>query len=201
MTNKAHKITPLTVCRGFLMLLAVSALLIMAGETRLYSATPMQSVTENEIKAAYLYRFLLFLSNPRRTPENDTAFRIAVIGDEEFPRLFEAVSGKPVGQSPRTLDVVALKEWEHKDLLDNNDILYIPAADAAKTGRIIEMLNDAAVLTVSDADNFLETGGMIQFVQRGQNIGWAINRAAVRKAGIELSAQLYRNALWVTPGN
>lgn len=174
-------------------------LLLAAAETTLYSAVPVRAVSETEIKAAYIYKFLLFINKTETKTENKKPFKIGIVADEEMTRLLKAVALRPVGSTGRRLEVKQLPPDSSPAALASNDILFIPQDQSENTEQIVEALDNAPVLTVSDMEGFLDAGGMVQFVRRGHNIGWAINRSAVQKAGIELSSQLYRNAQWVTP--
>jgi hypothetical protein len=43
---------------------------------------------------------------------------------------------------------------------------------------------------VGEADDFLEQGGMINFLLVGKNVRFDINRAAVERAGLKISSKL-----------
>lgn len=61
----------------------------------------------------------------------------------------------------------------------------------------LEMLSNADVLTVGDSPEFLNDGGMIQFVMQQNHVRFAVNLNAVRKAHLVLSSELLRVALYV----
>lgn len=69
------------------------------------------------------------------------------------------------------------------------------AADAIRED--LDMLSNADVLTVGDSPDFLNDGGMIQFVIEKNHVRFAVNLDAVRKAHLVLSSQLLRVALYV----
>jgi hypothetical protein len=53
-------------------------------------------------------------------------------------------------------------------------------------------------LTVSDAANFLQQGGMIQFLTVENHVRFAVNLDAVRSARLTLSSELLRVATSVS---
>lgn len=61
----------------------------------------------------------------------------------------------------------------------------------------LEMLSNADVLTVGDSPEFLNDGGMIQFVMQNNHVRFAVNLNAVRKAHLVVSSELLRVALFV----
>ena len=50
------------------------------------------------------------------------------------------------------------------------------------------------MLTVGDTEGFLETGGMIRFVQDKDRIRWEINQTPLRQAGMRLNSQILKHA-------
>lgn len=61
----------------------------------------------------------------------------------------------------------------------------------------LDILSGADVLTVGDSPDFLNDGGMIQFVIENDHVRFAVNLNSVRKAHLALSSQLLRVALYV----
>jgi hypothetical protein len=57
------------------------------------------------------------------------------------------------------------------------------------------------VLTVGDAPDFLERGGMIQFVLVANRVRFEVNLDAAREAGLQLSAELLKVAAKVVAQN
>ena len=60
---------------------------------------------------------------------------------------------------------------------------------------IIASLEDAPVLTVSDAEGFLGAGGMISLVLLDNKVRWEINRVAIDLADLHISAKLLQLAI------
>lgn len=61
----------------------------------------------------------------------------------------------------------------------------------------LDILSGADVLTVGDSPDFLNDGGMIQFVVENNHVRFAVNLNSVRKTHLALSSQLLRVALYV----
>jgi hypothetical protein len=77
-------------------------------------------------------------------------------------------------------------------------IAYISASEGNRLETDLDALRSQAVLTVSDAANFLQRGGMIQFVTVENHVRFAVNLGAVRGAQLSLSSELLRVATSVT---
>jgi hypothetical protein len=67
--------------------------------------------------------------------------------------------------------------------------------------RDLEQLGNASVLTVSTSPDFLEEGGMIQFVVQQNRVRFAVNLDAATRAHIQLSSELLKVAVSVSSGS
>ena len=85
------------------------------------------------------------------------------------------------------------------------DVLFISGSEERRLPAILGELQRSAVLTVSDISQFVERGGMIQFVTVGKRVRFEINLSPAREAGLALGSELLRVASavrgGVTPGD
>jgi hypothetical protein len=77
-------------------------------------------------------------------------------------------------------------------------IAFISSFEGDHIREDLAILGDSGVLTVSDAAEFLQRGGMIQFVQVSNHVRFAVNLDAVNRAHLVLSSELLRVASSVT---
>lgn len=153
---------------------------------------------EYKIKAAFLYKFLLFVEPPRERRTDKIV--IAILGGDPFENAFDTVEGKPIGAGKAVLEVHRYASVE--DMLDKSlpqcDLAFVDIAGGQhELKAALRQLTDRGILTVGDAKGFLEAGGMIGFVMRKNKVRWEINQAAVRRARLKMSSQLLRNAVRV----
>jgi hypothetical protein len=76
-------------------------------------------------------------------------------------------------------------------------IAYISSSEGARVAADVEALRGQPVLTVSDDPNFLQHGGMIQFVTIESHVRFAVNLNAARNAQLALSSELLKVAISV----
>jgi hypothetical protein len=57
---------------------------------------------------------------------------------------------------------------------------------------MIRSLEGAAVLTISDTEDFIQWGGMISFFKDEKRVGFEINQANAQKASLIISSKLMR---------
>lgn len=149
------------------------------------------SASEYQIKAAYIYYFATFISWPAAPAEpapGDKTFVIGVLGDDPFGSILDdTVRGKTI----RDCRFIVKRFRKAADALDS-DILFISASEAEQIPQILDALDGAPVLTVSESDQFVKHGGQIGLRMEGRRVRFDINQAATERAGLKISSQLLK---------
>jgi hypothetical protein len=168
-------------------IVVVSIAAVLALTDALRSSVTAQSVSDSQVKAAYLYSFAKFVEWPaRKFPEPSTPILFCLVSDPGFEsELNRTVKGKAV--SGRAVRIVLVEEVEQAR---NCHVLFFNAARSRQTQRILEGIRGAAVLTVGEADDFLQEGGMIRFVLNDDRVQFEVNHKAASQEGFYISARL-----------
>jgi hypothetical protein len=142
---------------------------------------------EYQIKAAFLFNFAKFVEWPPGTfPSANSPITIGVVGNNVFGHYLEdTIRGKTVQNRP----------FEFKELKSANDaahcqILFVSPSLKDDLSGIIKDLHNASILTVSETDQFLKAGGMINFIIQDNKIHFEINDEAAKAAGLKISSKL-----------
>jgi hypothetical protein len=146
--------------------------------------------TDYQVKAAYLYNFGRFIEWPRVVTAKSGPFTVCVLGQDPFGSTLDATMA---GETIAGRNVVAKRISTPEESV-NCQILFLSAAEAGRLNKIMEGLDKAAVLTVSDMPQFAQRGGMIQFVLEGNRVRFEVNLIATQHAGLTLSSDLLRVA-------
>jgi hypothetical protein len=157
-------------------------------------AGPNDKPSEYDVEAAYLFNFSKFITWPAASGPQGGPFTICVLGDDPFgPTLDKIVTGEKVdGKS------VVDKRITRSEEVTSCSILYISASEAGRLSKVLLAVKDAPVLTVSDLPDFLDRGGMIQFVLRDNRVRFAVNLGPTQHDGLTLSSELLKVAVSVT---
>lgn len=180
---------------------AVLAAVLLCGIAPPTTRAEPVPATEYAVKAAYLVNFLLFAERQDAGAVTGRADRvIGIVGADPFGSNFSAVEDRPVGSDGRKLRIVRLARFDEGNagVLRLCDLVFIATSEKHRIAEIIKATRGAPALTVSEVDGFTDAGGMIRLVLVGNTVRWEINKAAVKSGGINLSAQLYRNATRVS---
>ncbi len=159
--------------------------LLLCRET---ASTPAQRPPEYQVKSVYLYNFGKFVQWPSSEPSS--AFKICVLGEDPFgPLLDQTISGETISGKPAE----AKRIRKVQDAGDCN-VLYISWSEQRRLSQILLLLEGKSILTVSDMDEFVNRGGIIQFVWDHDRIRFEINLAAAMRARLAVSSELLKVA-------
>ena len=146
---------------------------------------------EYEVKAAFLLNFARLVEWPAASFASPHApLVLAVLADDDVGDSIErGVRGKAVGSHP--VQVVRISSSED---VAGSHIVFVSSSDPDRNRRVIKAALGKSVLTVGDASDFVQDGGIINFFIKDQRVRFAINRQAAENAGLRISSRLLRLA-------
>jgi hypothetical protein len=154
---------------------------------------PQARPSEYAVKAAYLVNFAKFIRMSPDAPFRDH-YDICVIGADPMGHVLDTLAaGEQVDGRP-----VRIRRVSDAADASSCDVAYLSTKDAAHIDSELAALRNSDALTVSDTPNFLEHGGMIQFVLVAEHVRFSVNLNAVRRTHLVLSSELLRVALSIT---
>ncbi|MEO5368323.1 MAG: YfiR family protein [Magnetococcus sp. WYHC-3] len=162
----------------------------------LASATLLAGDTDNDLeyafKSAVLAKLVRFVEWPVESAPVDTV-TLCLAGPDPFGRSLEVLSQKQVkgmrlqvrslGEAPRSLDGCHL-------------VFFNMDSRSGKT--LLERCEERGVLSVGDRPGFLEAGGMVHLQLVERKIQISVNRSAVERSPLHVSALIYQLARVVT---
>lgn len=169
------------------------AFAMMVAATAAVSAQS-DGAAEADIKAAFLYNFAKYVEWPSAA---DAAgdFRVCVTGDRALIASLDAIiAGETIGGRRvvrQTTTSVAAAKGCH--------ILFLDDVIPERADLYLESLDGSPILTVGDAPDFLDRGGMIGFVRDGDRVRFDVEASVVQRAGLTMSSRLLRVARRVLP--
>jgi len=170
---------------------------------------------EYQLKAAFLYNFLLFVDNERFAPltpeakkkdEANPPIVIGILGRDPFGNAFEPLQDKMVRNRRVVLrrfsgldafaDAEGRVPHRHPQFEQIRDchILFLCRSEAGHLPDLLKPLGRRSILTVADTPGFLEAGGIMNFLIEDNKIRFEINTAAAQRANLQIRSQLLRLA-------
>jgi hypothetical protein len=165
-----------------------AALLLLRLATPAALAQPPKP-SEFDVKAAYLLNFGKFIRSSKTSPPR-SSFDICTLGHDPMGSSLDALAANStIGNLPVHInhppDITSAKSCA---------IVFISSSEGDRLREDLAIVGAADILTVSDAPDFLQHGGMIQFVLVSNHVRFAVNLDAVNRAHIVLSSELLRVA-------
>ena len=180
----------------------VFLVLLMGPQVRAADSTVSR---EYQVKAAFLYNFLMFVDWPlEKMADSNEPIIIGIIGKDQFENAFEPVKDKLAKDRK-----VIVKRFKGLEELKKNEaelnqtieairkchLLYICRSEAVSLKEILNLIKGCSVLTVAGMENFLESGGgIINFVVEEDKVRFEINLTAAKQAKLQIRSQLLRLA-------
>lgn len=128
----------------------------------------------NKVKAVFLYKFFDYVTWPETKAER----KLCILGTAPFMDILFYIQKKQ--KTPVEIQNIT-SEAEAKKC----DLVFF-----AGKARTSDALATPGVLTVSDTTGFAENGGMIELIDREEEIDLKINLNTVRDSGLKVSSRL-----------
>ena len=152
---------------------------------------------ERSVKAAFLYKFLGYTEFPVTAFADASApFVIGVVGaDDLAAELARIVAGRTV--NGRAVTVRSLKENEAPAGVH---LLFVAAADTPKLARLQKLVPQQPMLTVTETENGLAQGSVINFKIVDERVRFDVALDAAERNNVKLSSRLLTVAHQVRKG-
>ncbi len=162
----------------------VLALLLSPGQSRGQAPSP----SEYQLKAAFIYHFAQFVQWPPAVfPETNSPLVIGVLGQNPFGEdLEKTIRGKSINNRPLTVREVS----SVAEATNSCHVVFICSSEQKRLPEVLGAFGGGSILTVSETELFIESGGIINFVREGAKIRFQVNEAAARKVGLRISSKL-----------
>jgi hypothetical protein len=165
---------------GSLARIALVCIICAVGTAR--AAEPVYSPAA--VKAAFLHRFASYVAWPDE-PSGDDPFTIAVAGADDVAEQLEGLlPGLTIHNRPARIRRVAAAN----DLAGVH-ILYV-GSPTPRARSLIAAASGKPILTVTDDDDGLTTGSVINFVSVGKNIRFEISLPAAERSHLRIDSGL-----------
>ncbi len=142
---------------------------------------------EYRVKAAFLYKFGSYIEWPGESfARADSPVAIGVMGaDTLAEELAQIVAGRNVNGRP-----VRVRRLRPGDPIAGLHVLFIGRADSGRLAEILAAAKGRALLTVTESEDGLELGSMINFVVVEDKVRFDIAPPTSESSNLKISARL-----------
>lgn len=148
-------------------------------------------LNERDLRTAYLFNFIRFTEWPKEAFATGDAPIVLCVdaGGPGASLALAPLDGKTVGG--RKIHVVSSVPLA---AVRDCHVVYVADAALVHLPSLRDKLGDAPALLVGESDAALDRGAMIGFRAQERRLGFIVNLAAARRAGLRLPPQLLRIA-------
>jgi len=163
---------------------------------------------EYAIKAAFLYNLTKFVDWPdNKVADSNDSLVIGIIGKDSFGSAFEPIQDKRVKNKK-----LLIKRFERLSQLRSHNepdqnklrqsvetwqrchLLFVCASEKNEFTDILKSVAGHGVLTVGEIENFVDGGGIINFIPNKEKAVFEANLIAVKEARLRISSEVLRLA-------
>ena len=141
--------------------------------------------------ASIHYSFAKFVTWPDSAfASDDASFVFGIVGGNPFGEALALLRDKRIHGRP-----IEIREFDEPADFTPCQILFCNIDSLDRFAEEYPTLLDSHnVLSVGEEEGFASTGGVLSLVLVGDHLGFEINAAAARRAGLELSSSLFKLA-------
>ena len=184
--------------------MVLATLLLLLGRCPCGADPAPDAVPEYQRKAAYIYKILPFIHWPEGSQDEET-LTVGVFGKAPYEATRRLLDGKTVkdkDKQTRRVKVVRLvcdrvgevETIEDFEAMRSCQVVFVSASCKAEVKKIMKLLHGRSVLTFGETENFLDDGGIINFVAEKKKIRFEVNLESARQARLKIDSQLLRLA-------
>lgn len=147
------------------------------------------TLQSNQIKAAYIIRFIGLVQVSDYKGYKQPILRACLLADDSFVKVFKHIAAL----YKKELIVKPLYEAEQL-AISNCHCVYIQDGFSENTPSFLFKLG---ILTISDKRDFSKKGGVIELVKKQSRIKYIVNLRDAKKTGLQLDSRLIGSAIQV----
>ena len=143
---------------------------------------------EYQLKAAFLINFAKFIAWPEESfLPGKQEFVLCVAGEDPFGTTLNIARSKTISNRPVRVELV---DSIGKSSSSGCHLLFVSRSEQGRLNQLSGMSGGSAMVTVSDIEGFVHTGGMIEFITRNDRLAFLINQTVMKRHGLHASASL-----------
>jgi hypothetical protein len=165
------------------------------------------SSQEHQIKAAFLYNFVMFTDWPQSKVAEPNTITIGLLGEHPFGDAFDPIKNKTVknkrliikdlGRFRKSFpqgDAGKLEFANYIEQLRKCHVLFICDSERENFKAIINAVKGYGVLTVGETADFLDINGIITFIPGTDKTVFEVNQKVCEQEGLKISSKVLRLA-------
>ena len=127
-------------------------------------------------------KFVKFVEWPNRGFLYEINVDICILGNDDIYKTLKLISN--MDKSIKPFKIKNTKE------IDYCEVIFIGQSIMNSQRTNFNNIKKLPILTISDYENFINEGGVIEFISIGNKISFKINKDAANNTGLQISSKL-----------
>jgi hypothetical protein len=132
-----------------------------------------------------LYNFAKFVEWPANSFSSDSRITFCISGTSPINSFIQPMQGKQVKGRAVSVRIIS-----RPDEVSGCEVLFIPNTEQQRLSAYLQQTKLHTILTVSDVEHFVASGGMIGFYEEDNKIRFEINMETSQKHHLQISSHL-----------
>jgi len=158
----------------------------------LFQSLSFESVNINELEAVFIYKFLSFVYWPKKQ-KNITLCVIDRTSLKDYLLSFNGYHLETQNLIIRTLPLNNINKPQLEKEINKCEVLIIDKS-IKNIDNIISKIKDKKILTISNQQDFIKKGGIVEIFTKNNKLRFKINYSLAKKSGIRISSKVLRLA-------
>jgi YfiR/HmsC-like len=155
-----------------------------------------QSVTDDQVKAAYLFNFARFIEWPADVFDKaDAPMNFCALGRSRVvDELDSSIGGKNINGH-----TIMVKHLHGTDEIKGCHLVFLAASAGKQQQKLLQAAKGSSVLLVAETSGFARAGGTINFIMENGRLIFEVNINAAENSHLKISSKLLALARIVSP--
>ncbi len=168
----------------------------LAQDSDVASPAPIE-LYEQKIKAGLIYNLMKYSNWPATvTNAGKGKLKLCLLGDDSMDEYLYPLQGRTAQQFTITITRI---NGVHE--IQDCNMIFLHKGQEALQDSLIQSTAGKPIMTVSDIDQFVEHGGMVEFGMEDQKINLLLNKKTVTESHIIIQSRLTKLAKLVSGSN
>ena len=147
----------------------------------------------DSLKVAYIYNIAKFTRWPETTWASPSApFKLCFYAKNSMVDELQALQNKEVNGHP-----IVLFKAEQKTDFQQCHAFYIDTSERRRFRYLLSLIDQKAVLVISDESPFFEYGGLVNLVEKEKRLRFQVNMGQLADSQLNFSSKLLKLAILI----
>lgn len=152
------------------------------------SITGIASPREDAIKSGFIYNFARYSQGDWFNESKNKNYYICSFNAEFISNAKQTLKERKIKDSPVVMSLLSSK----LDTIDHCNTLFMTKDDVEKWQYLVEQVPMNFIMLVGEFDDFIVTGGHINFFIVGGKVRFEVNPDRLKQSGILMSSKVLR---------